>query len=342
MKNKHLVLLFVAALVIGWLTRDWPWRRALLFETELVRIDTSAITQMTLFVPANPELNFERTENGWAATQRNRSMAVSPKDMAPMLAALTDIQSISIVKTSRPDTLDLVDNQWIRLLIFEGAKVTERLRIGKETLLNGAPVTFIELEEHTGTYLVKGHLRQIFSKSLDDFRMRNVAVFDPLAVDAIKLAWPDSSFVHFEKNDSLGLWRMPEDSLQAIPDDMIQRWLALFERLNTCPFADHFDESRSRETRFVQVTLFQSEAELQLDFFHLLRPDVPEEWRKEERALGIRATYFVYSSQNPDNYFALSDSLLAQRISLGPFLADTLQAPVNQRILHENRGKRSR
>ena len=119
MKNKHLVLLFVVTVAIGWMLRRAPWGTAQLFQTELIQVDTANLNQIRLVLPGQPELLLERTEAGWAALQEGRSAVVPAEDIQPMLTVLAAISSVRLVKTKDPDTLGLSAETGLRVTTFQ-------------------------------------------------------------------------------------------------------------------------------------------------------------------------------------------------------------------------------
>lgn len=326
MKNKHLVFLFFATLVVGILVRQAPWKSASIFQTGLIRIDTAEVTQITLLLPpaaiddkmADAELTMERNESGWAATQGIRSSVAPGQQVSLMLEALSLVQSVRIVKTSLPDTLGLGITERLRVQVFHETEQIEMFEIGREVMEEGRPATYIRLVDHGGIYLVHGALRSIFLKNLNDFRVTSVIDFDPNAVTAIRVKFPgDSAWMVYNliKNDTTGFWHSPEIPLTDIPGDSIQMRLQRLSLLNGSPFADNFDESRERETAWAQIALFLNPTDsILLRAFYMKPPDLPDEISMLKA--GGLPLYVVHSSRNPYNYFAPADTLLLRRLFL--------------------------
>ncbi len=316
MKNKHLVFLFFVTVAVGLLIRQAPWRNVSFFQTDLVEVDTTEATQISIFVPGRSELLIERTEAGWAATQDLHSVIVPPDQMAAMLAALTHVRSRRIVKTNRPDTLGLSDSTVVQIAVFRDKENLENFGIGNEITENGQPASFIRLDAHAGIYLVDGHLRGIFYKEIGDFRSRSVARFDPAAVSEVTFHWLEDSThegLTLQKNDSTAYWQMSGKPVPDVPNDSLQNWLQRFNRLNDSPFADQFDETRERETFKSRVTIrFRNSDSLVVGLFFAKPPDLPEE--VTVLRAGQLPLYIIHSSQNPLNYFAPPDTALVRSI----------------------------
>jgi hypothetical protein len=130
-------------------------------------------------------------------------------------------------------------------------------------------------------------------------------------VQAVFLETAGAALFFLKKNDSTGRWETPD--IFSFSDDSVQTWLQLFELLNGSPFADHFDESRARETLRSRATLHLASSDsLVFRVFYAKPPDLPEEISMSKaKTLPV---YILHSSQNPTNFFAPPDTLLLRRI----------------------------
>jgi hypothetical protein len=319
MKNKHLVLLFLATLAVGLLARRFPWRNVLDFRAELVRLDTAEVIQLSLQIPGQLELLLERSDAGWVAAQADRSTPVPPTTTDSMLSALASVRSLRIVQSQHRDTLGLSPSQALRVAILCRDGRRETLHFGIERTENGQPATVVELLGHDGIYLAANHLRKVFEKKLNDFRATRVADFDPAAVRAFSILGEMRDSVFATKNDSTGQWSLLGQPLE-MADDSVKIWLRSLSRLNGLPFADLFDESRAAETLMAHIALeCAGQAEpLTFKIFHLAPPNIPEVLPTPMPDRQQFAPHVLHSSQNPNNYFALPDSSLAKRLARGP------------------------
>lgn len=319
MKNKHLVLLFLAVLAIGWVARKMPFWRSEHLETDLIQADSATINRILLDLPGQPELSFERADSGWLATQDGRSVPAPQAIMDSLLTTLTQVQMIRIVKSRRIDTLGLAETGSTLVQIFERNRCTDRFRLGREVLENGAPATYLELPGHEGIYLVKGHLLSVFSRKMAEFRLNTALRFDPAQIGTVRLLGKNGEDQQWLKNDSLQVW-LHADTLLNCPDEVAMAWLRQLQRLNGRPFADGFDESRAPAHQVAEIILQgkKTGAEpLTLRIFYVAPPDLPEDLSQMRSKKGALTPWVFHSSQNPDNYFALEDSTLAKLLCLG-------------------------
>ena len=312
MKNKHLLLIFLATVAIGLLSRQVQWGKTDT-ATPLVRLDTAAVMQINIALPGQSELLFERTDEGWAVEHEGRSFPVLAADMAPMLAALGNLQSFHrLSDAERPDTLGLSEKNALLVTLREGQTRQVQLAFGQQIFEKKAPATYLRLGENGGTYLAKHHLRDIFFHKIDFFRKNQIADFDPAAVREVACAWPNDTVLLLQKNDSLHRWYTPDLS-RSISDDSLQTWLRGLAALRNLPFADDFDESRRRRTLCAEISLrsIGGSEPLVLSLHRLAPPELPEDIASLRRPAARRlpVAWVLHSSQNPLNYFSVEDSV---------------------------------
>ncbi len=317
MKNKHLVLLFLSVLVLGLLAKRLTWPANQFFKTNLIKVETDRIAQISIERYGQPELLLERAETAWVATQEGRTAVVRPEHIEPILAALSAVYSIRVVKKPRLDTLGFYAENALKIAVKQDDGAVRTFEVANETLENGRPATYILIKRYGEVFLVENHLRKVFSKKLDDFREKKVADFAPDEVKQIIFDWtereePNVQYPIF-KNDSTGKWEPLGGTPPEISEDSIQAWLSLFSRLNDAPFADYFDESRARETLLSQVEIGLSYPDsLVFRLFYVKPPDLPEEISTAK--IKTLPVYVLHSSQNPSNFFAPQDTQLLRQI----------------------------
>ncbi|MFN0214252.1 MAG: DUF4340 domain-containing protein [Saprospiraceae bacterium] len=314
MKNKHLVLIFFLSLGLGLAVRHAPWRESAFFRTKLLPIDTALVTKVEIFLPGQQQLVLIRNDEGWEAEQMNRSAKVPPNISRRMLAALNDLYSIRIAKTLRPDSLGFSKGTVIEVEV-DGQKRIERFSIGWEIIEQGQPATYIRLPNHEGIYLVENQLREIFSKTLLDFRKAGIAEFHSADVEHFSILRNKIDSLYFKKRYSDGGWESGPKN-QVVPDSSVQDWLSKVSMLNKLPFADLFDENHASTTLFAQIILGMSRQTdpLILKIYRLNTLNLPEEKPDLPLDKSQFSPYVLYFSHDPGNYFALSDTGLLRQI----------------------------
>lgn len=312
MKNKHLVFIFLLTLALGLLARRLPWRVSEMFQADLIEIDTSALQSISIMRPGSAELLLERTDLGWVADQDGRPVQAPEADIQSMLEALAHVQTLRIVKSKQPDSLGLAQAITVKAVWAGGGH--EVFHIGRQTLENAEPVTYIELDNQRGIYLVKKHLRDVFDKDAAQFRKKTALHFVADSISNISFFWARQDSVSFlKKNDSLPVWKYGAVSK---PADSVRLWLQLLPRLNGSPFADYFDDTRARETLITKLTLQSTPgaSPLVLRFFYFAPPDLPDDLSNLGNQRHDLSAWVLHSSQNPYNYFSITDTTLLRRI----------------------------
>lgn len=314
MKNKHLVLLFLLTLLIGLSIRQAPWRNATFFQTTLLKLDTATIQQIKITLPAQSPVVFQRGDHGWSAEQEERSVNIPAEKAQEMLQALASMHSIRIVKTRRPDTLGFSPASSIQVAVSDNTHA-EQFEIGLESLENAEPSSFVHLPKHEGIYLVNNHLRQVFSKTIKDFRDKKIASFNPVEVCSFQIYRSQLDTLIASKTNGEEGWIRANDT-QKLDPITIEKWLSGVGGLRNLIFADLFDESHAQENYYAQIRLeFEGgQLPLVLNIYKIQRTYVPEDLSGRKLDRRQLAPYVIHSSQNPTNYFAFSDTLLLKSL----------------------------
>lgn len=318
MKNKHLLLIFLATLCFGLIAKYAPWFKSDNFQADLVRVDTTNLVRISIQQPGQPELLLERSDEGWVASQDDYAVRTADSNLAPILTALSAIRSIRIVHSERRDTLLLLPTQAIHVEVSMNNGRRETFEIGKELLENQQPATFIEIDRHEGIYLTDKHLRRIFTRSVDDFRCKTLLAFSPENLRSLAVFRPGIDTLLFQKSDTSAVWNTGRVG-ESIPVEQVKAWLKSLEQLNHLPFAAHADERLDMENLAAVISLGMStEAEpLLLHIFNTGAQNHPVSTTKQSLKRQSLPAFVLQSSQNPLNFFALSDTLLAKKICTG-------------------------
>jgi len=306
MKNKHLVLLFFATLLIGLAIRQAPWKRNVWVKTHLLSMDTASVQQVQIWSPNQTVLTLTREDQHWVAEQDDRSALVSAAISQQLLAQLADLQSVRIMGLEGADTLGFDPQTAIKISI-RGAEQEQSMILGWETTENGQAATYVKMPIHGGIYLTNKQLRPYFLTKLSDFRDRKMVQFQPSEVQQI--TWFRSlsdSIVHDLAADH---WQM-RDSTQAFTLTQVAEWLDKIAHLPTLPFADFFDESLANETHFAALRLRREPPQetIFLQIHRLNAPHIPEILPRKHPGWVPGISFVLHSSQNPINYFSMQDT----------------------------------
>lgn len=317
MKNKHLVLLFLLVLLLGYVGRRLPWRCQSDLRSRLVPVP-EAVYRIQVSRKGQPDLFLERTAVGWVAEQEGRIVPVSGDTIKALLEILGQTTPFTPLRGNESaKAFASVPPLHLRFSLQDRAELS--LQLGLDGQDSSGHWTLVRFAQHEGIYRVRGALRTRFERTLDDFRSRELLPFSVEQVCRVALYWPPDSSVFWEKTDTAA-WPKGLDAFSATTTLPLQYWLNAVAQLQNLPFADFFDESREEEWLRLTATLTTCEGQaLTLRFFVLEPPDIPEDIHSLRRQ-GIRSLprHVVHSSANPRNYFVLPDAEMGARLCAGP------------------------
>ena len=107
MKNKHLLLIFLATLTLGLVAKYAPWFKSDVFELNLLQVDSQSIQRISITLPGKSELLLEHSDEGWVASQDDFAVRSADSTLSPMLAVLQEMRSLRIVHSKQRDTLSI-------------------------------------------------------------------------------------------------------------------------------------------------------------------------------------------------------------------------------------------
>ncbi|MDX2280822.1 MAG: hypothetical protein NW218_14645 [Saprospiraceae bacterium] len=330
MKNKHLVLLFMLVLVAGLLRRYVPLPYAHFFQTNLIRIDRGSLDWVSISAPGSNILEFKKTEQGWVGTQNERTLLVADSLIFPLVQPLFAMESIRAIPEEASDSSGLQAGVSLVIQLRTTEQKVVQIGIGRVITYQGAPATFVQIDQHVGRFLVKGDLRSPFQTNLNAFRTPGIWKWRIDQIQACQLNWPDLPALTLERNDSTGLWANTHGV--TVTQDFFVQWLKCLDGLNTAPYADHFDPVAHPDAQVANFDFYQSKDTVRLYFYQLQRPDLPEVLRNYPAQAAFSATYFVHSSQNKGNFFAITDTAKARQILAGP---GRLEAILRDSLAHD-------
>lgn len=317
MKNKHLVLLFLLVLLLGYVGRRLPWCCQSDLRSRLVPVP-EAVYRIQVSRKGQPDLFLECTAAGWVAEQEGRIVPVSNDTMKALLEILGQTTPFTPLKENEGvAAFASASPIHLRFSLQDRSEVS--LQLGLDGQDSSGPWTLVRFAQHEGVYRVRGALRGSFERTLDDFRSRELLPFSIEQVCRVAWHWPPDSSIFWEKTDTATQQKAlsASPSTSALP---FQYWLNAVAQLQNLPFADFFDESREEEWLRLTATLMTCKGQsLTLRFFVLEPPDIPEDIRPLRRQ-GIRSLprYVAHSSANPRNYFVLTDAEMGARLCAGP------------------------
>ena len=302
MKNKHLLLLFVAVLLLGWISRWIPIGMSKaplrLFRTGLMEADALR------FLSSDTILLY-RVDSSWI--QQSNGLLDEPvldSAVSQFLTVLSNLEAIVLLKTDQPDSIGLAGESIPTILLSSSNfPRMERIRVGKSYDAGAEKLTWIRLNDHPQCYLVNADLHSFFTKNwkrlpstlqlqLDTTSLTNLQLIRNGDTLEYQLSTEDLEGVFPSKRGIKALFK------QAVPATMV-------------------DPSGHRETIWGELLFKHHDSlipPLRFRLFYLNRPELPDDPDKRRYFRPINAQFLVESAAQPGLYFSITDTLAINRL----------------------------
>jgi hypothetical protein len=290
-------------------------------DTELVRIDTSAITSMFLYPKAEngKEMAFERTGSRWTVSMDDLSGSADPSAIRNSLTELLNLKTERLVARSRDKWSDYYvdDSLGTRVVIWEGRKKTLDLVIGRfdyqppaggyqgygQNRFSG--VTYVRRSDEDEVYAVQGFLAMNFNQNFNTWRNQSLLNFSVSQLSKIVYEYPaDSGFIAQKSQSGWLVAGLPADSAS------MAKYLGGISRKRSSEFVDDFQPSSAPDYQVTfegdNMTPIQIRAFRQGGDNFLLNSSInPDSWFKSSRD-GV----FTQIFKRPENFLARVEAAL--------------------------------
>jgi hypothetical protein len=276
MKKRTLLYLLLAAAVIYFFPRLFKGPVDYLFQGSLIRIDTAAVTAISILPATDPQGEFylKREGHTWIASQGARSVKALRTAVNEMLGLFRRLDAFQLASPDKKDwnRYGVGPQQGFRVRIYEKGALLEDFVVGSVAMgPDSLPHTFVRLWDDEEVYSAPGDLSGIWP-GFDHFRSMALLDLDPAKVKELQWepAGMDTAFVF---NDSL------------------QAYLEGVKLLLASSFAEDFDPVSMSGSLLGRLIFSGSEWERPVE----VRVYHDTLWEKP---------FIFYSTQNPDNYFS--------------------------------------
>ena len=245
MSNKILailLILFVIIAVIVYFPSGNKTERT--FRTELVDVDTSAISEIIISPKSMNGDSFRifKENSQWNVTLANNKTAIVPREKAERLTEqILTIKPVRLAGRSKSKWPEFeVDSSATRVVVKEGNTTTLDILIGKFLFQQPRSVsTYVRLSDDTDVYLVDGFLSMSFNQGADTYRENTVIKGDHQNWDQLIFNYPADSSFQMAKVD--GKWMSNNRTLDSASTE---KYLSQLSRLTNSSFVDDFDTQK--------------------------------------------------------------------------------------------------
>lgn len=290
-------LLLVAAAVFVYIDSTTEERS---FEKDIVRIDTSKVTQILLYPKSanHKEVKLFKEGNYWNIQLDNKNNVSADeskvKDLLNQLLRLK-VSSLAAQDESKWSEFQ-VDSTGTRVKIFEGNKNTLDLIIGKFSFRQPRTmVSFVRVKGDKNVYEVENFMDFSFNRSANDFRVNSILKDDYSNWKRLTFSYPADSSFQLVK-DSANYWTInyvKTDS--ASTHDFLQS----LSNLTSNDFADKPEQTLLHKPKY-SLTIESSA-------FGSIVVSAYED----------SSQLIIHSTLNPESYFNGNTNMLWQKIFVG-------------------------
>ncbi len=213
------------------------------FKTDIVSIDTSRVTALSIYPRANNHKEiriYKEGSNNWKVDLNNNKTASVPgSKVKSLLDMLVQVKPARVAAQEKSKWADFkVDTAGTRVKVFEGGNNTLDLIIGKFSFQQPRQMnTFVRLNGEDEVYETQGFLDMAFNQKADYFRNNILVNGDPSDWRKLTFTYPDSSF-ELVKNDK-------EWTINGNKTDSAKTagYLRILSHLNSSAFQDNVSEN---------------------------------------------------------------------------------------------------
>lgn len=298
--SKALTVIFVVLFVLAaiYIIYDSS-REERSFKRDIVNIDTSKVTSLSIYPKANnhKEIKIYKEGNNWEVQLNNNSVPADYSKIKNLIYQLSEIKANSVAAQDESKWSEFkVDTSGTRVKVFEGSDNTLDITLGKFAYQQPRTMmTYVKVKGDNNVYETNGFLEFSFNQKPDYFRNNTLVDDDMSHWSRLTFTYPaDSSFQMVK--DTTNQWKINNiniDSSKAV------NFLRTLSHLSGSGFVDNPDESLLNKAVYSLTIGSSALSTVTLS------------------AYIDSSNYLIHSSQNPDAYFNGNKNNLKGKIFVG-------------------------
>lgn len=290
--NKTLLIVFVALLILYGLNRLISGRGDSNFNSELIKIDTAAVSTIHVLIkqPEEADITLKREGANWIVSNGQLSVKAQQTAVDELLAAISLVKTNQIAATSAGSWTEYgVDEEHGTLVeVFSDDKKLESFVVGRLSFnpQTQSALSYLRIEGENEVYAIDGFQAFAINKGFEGYRNQELLKMKrEMVVTNFRCELPDTT-LHFSKAG--GPWllngKTPLDSME------VENYLNVLRNLPGATFADDFDETRADKLQYARLTLEGN---------NIPEPFVVDCYRDTSR----QRPYILHSTHNSDAWF---------------------------------------
>ena len=297
--NKNLWIIFailLIAVILIFTTESTKKERS--FKKDLVSVDTSAITSLTIFPKSKPgeEVKLLKNNGTWKVFSKNgKNFTVPDFKIKSLFGELIKIKPKRVAARTKAKWAEYeVDSSATRVVVYESGNEVLNLIIGKFAFQQPRSMsTFVRLMNENDVYEVDGFLEMTFNKDVKSLRDENVIKSDINKWN--RLIFSSNYSENFELVKVNNSWIIDGIKTDSTKTENALKSLA---RLSNTDYVDNIEDGflppefskliiETNDSEKIEITAFQNDTQ-----------------------------YIIQSSQNIENYFdgnKIGDKIFLQK-----------------------------
>lgn len=294
MNNKTLFIVLLALLGVYGLSKLFFVQKERSFKAELIQIDTSKVTSISVFPKTDSlEVTLKRESSGWIVSRDAISAKATTNSIGSLLRQLTLIKTkrVAAKKPEKWAGYEVEEGKGTRMVVYAGKKVLEDFILGRFAFDQTAQTatSFIRLTGENEVYAVDGFLALNLGAGFDSYRNKLLVKIKKEDITSLDFAEGNATYSIVRQANGWAL-----NGTELLDSTKIKTYIGVLQGISGVDFADDFNVIQSAD--LLQKTLTIN-ANNQID------PIVIQCYVDTTR----EKPFVLNSSLNPDAWFS-SDS----------------------------------
>ena len=295
MKNKTLLFIFLGLLGVFLISQFAFERKTRTFKTELIKLDTAAITAIKIYPKSENQEEIVLNKEGsfWVANKNNVTTKANVDAVNSMLRNLALIKTKRVVAKSPEKWVDyeVEETNSTRIKAFQGDKLLEDFIVGRFNFNQQTRqgVSYVRLAKGDEIYAVDGFLSMTMGQGFDAYRNKEILTVSSNDLTQIAINTLGNTTILQKLGNNWTQDGNPVDSTS------ISSYLNGLQNINGSTFVNDFDELQAPNLLYKTVS-FEGN--------NLSTPIIIKAFRDTTRT----EPYIIQSSLNEDGYFASGDA----------------------------------
>ena len=301
MKNKTLLLIFVSLLVVFLATQFAFEKKTRTFKTELIQLDTAAITSILLYPKGDnqEETLLKKEANFWVVSKGNITTKANQGAVQSILRNLALIKTKRVASKSAEKWTDyeVEESSGSRIKAFAGDQLLEDFIVGRFSFNQQARtgISYVRLTKGNEVYAVDGFLSMTMGQGFDAYRNKEILSVAKNNITQVAINTLGTTTI-LQK----GIADWTQDGT-TIDSTIISTYLTGLQSIAGVTFVNDFDEIQSQSLLYKTLSVAGN---------NMGSPILIKAFRDTTRT----EPYIIQSSLNEGSYFASGDDGVFEKL----------------------------